>query len=249
MTNAITKHTTLRIATLTLICMLCSVAYAKTYVVAVGVKNYKNPQLNTLSLTVRDAQAIKQVYDKNGGSEVVLLADASATKQNVLAQMRRLFARAAENDNILLFFSGHGYQGGFCVYDGNLSYTNIRNVMASSRSKNKMIFADACYSGQMRQQKANTQANTNELKNLNVMLFLSSRSGETSLERKGDSNGCFTTALQAALRGSADKNRDRVITAKELFDYVSNRVSTETRGKQHPVMWGKFRDTMPVIKW
>ena len=112
-----------------------------------------------------------------------------------------------------------------------------------------MIFADACYSGQMRGQTSKSQSNSNELKNLNVMLFLSSRSSETSIERRGDSNGIFTTALQAALRGNADKNRDRVITAKELFDYVSSRVSTETRGKQHPVMWGKFSDNMPVIKW
>ena len=237
------------IATLAIMIMVCSVATAKTYVVSVGVKTYKNPKLNTLNLPVNDAQTVKYIYDKNGNSEVIFLADAYATKQNILAQMKRLYARASENDIILLFFSGHGYQGGFSVYDGNLSYSSIRNVMASSRSKNKMIFADACYSGQMRGQKSNSQSNSNELKNLNVMLFLSSRSSETSIERRGDSNGIFTTALQAALRGNADKNRDRVITAKELFDYVSSRVSTETRGKQHPVMWGKFSDNMPVIKW
>ena len=237
------------IATLAIMIMVCSVATAKTYVVSVGVKTYKNPKLNTLNLPVNDAQTVKYIYDKNGNSEVIFLADAYATKQNILAQMKRLYARASENDIILLFFSGHGYQGGFSVYDGNLSYSSIRNVMASSRSKNKMIFADACYSGQMRGQTSKSQSNSNELKNLNVMLFLSSRSSETSIERRGDSNGIFTTALQAALRGNADKNRDRVITAKELFDYVSSRVSTETRGKQHPVMWGKFSDNMPVIKW
>ena len=237
------------IATLAIMIMVCSVATAKTYVVSVGVKTYKNPKLNTLNLPVNDAQTVKYIYDKNGNSEVIFLADSYATKQNILAQMKRLYARASENDIILLFFSGHGYQGGFSVYDGNLSYSSIRNVMASSRSKNKMIFADACYSGQMRGQTSKSQSNSNELKNLNVMLFLSSRSGETSIERRGDSNGLFTTALQAALRGNADKNRDRVITAKELFDYVSSRVSTETRGKQHPVMWGKFSDNMPVIKW
>ena len=237
------------IATLAIMIMVCSVATAKTYVVSVGVKTYKNPKLNTLNLPVNDAQTVKYIYDKNGNSEVIFLADSYATKQNILAQMKRLYARASENDIILLFFSGHGYQGGFSVYDGNLSYSSIRNVMASSRSKNKMIFADACYSGQMRGQTSKSQSNSNELKNLNVMLFLSSRSSETSIERRGDSNGIFTTALQAALRGNADKNRDRVITAKELFDYVSSRVSTETRGKQHPVMWGKFSDNMPVIKW
>lgn len=238
-----------RIATLALVFAMCSVACAKTFVVSVGVKNYKNPQLNTLHLTVNDAKAIKYVYDKHGDSEVVFLADATATRENVQAQMRRLYARAGENDIILLFFSGHGYQGGFCVYDGNLSYSSVRSVMASSRCKNKMIFADACYSGQMRQRKTQSASTQAELKNLNVMLFLSSRSGETSFEAAGAENGYFTTALVAAIRGKADTNRDRVITAQELFKYVSSRVSTESRGKQHPVMWGKFSNNMPVIKW
>lgn len=238
-----------KIATLAVICMMCSVACAKTYVVSVGIKQYKDPELNTLHLPVKDAQAVKYVYDKHGDSEVIFLSDATATRNNILTQMRRLFARANTNDIILLFFSGHGYQGGFCAYDGNLSYSSVRNVMASSRCKNKMIFADACFSGQMRQQKRQSTADQTELKNLNVLLFLSSRGGETSFEAAGAETGYFTTALVAAIRGKADKNRDRTITAKELFDYVSNRVSTETRGKQHPVMWGKFSNNMPVMKW
>mgnify|MGYP002417038538 FL=1 len=83
------------------------------------------------------------------------------------------------------------------------------------------------------------------------MLLLSSRSNEYSLESRSDKikNGYFTAVLQRALRGAADKDRNRIITAKELFDYVSTRVKEVTNDEQHPVMWGKFSDSMPVMRW
>ena len=81
------------------------------------------------------------------------------------------------------------------------------------------------------------------------MLFLSCRSNEVSIETPTKTNGFFTYALQHGLRGGADKNKDRTITAKELFNYVSAKVKKESNDRQHPVMWGKFPDNMPVIKW
>ena len=81
------------------------------------------------------------------------------------------------------------------------------------------------------------------------MLFLSSRNNENSIERANMKNGFFTTCLQKGLKGNADTDRDRVITAKELFDFVSGGVVKISDGKQHPVMWGNFSDDMVVMKW
>jgi uncharacterized caspase-like protein len=88
-----------------------------------------------------------------------------------------------------------------------------------------------------------------EAKKANVLLFLSSRTEETSMERKDMQNGFFTTYLQKGLKGGADGDRNRAITAKELFDYVSNGVSQLSGGSQHPVMWGNFDDNMVVMQW
>lgn len=227
-----------------LFCMSATLE-ARIYVVSVGIAQYKDKPLR---LPVMDAKALKYVYDHNGDTKSMLITDENATRENVLANIKSFFAQASASDIVVLFFSGHGYQGGFCAYDGLLSYDKIRKAMASSKSKNKMIFADACYSGKMRQGKGNGSAQAS-MKDANVMLFLSSRSTETSLESRKMQNGYFTDALQKALRGGADANRDRTITARELFDYVSLKVSTATREKQHPVMWGKFSNNMPVIEW
>ena len=81
------------------------------------------------------------------------------------------------------------------------------------------------------------------------MFFLSSRSDETSIERRDMKNGFFTAYLQRGLRGGADTNKDRIVTARELFVFVSNGVRRISEDRQHPVMWGKFDNNMPVISW
>ena len=117
--------------------------------------------------------------------------------------------------------------------------------MSSSRAKNKIVFSDACYSGQARKgsKRANAQMDTN------VMFFLSSRTNEVSREYKGWKNGYFTAYLERGMRGGADFNKDRKITALELFQFVSEGVKESTRDKQHPVMWGNFDNDMPVMIW
>lgn len=162
--------------------------------------------------------------------------------------LQNMAALATEDDIVVMFFSGHGVKGGFVCYDGFLYYSDIYSAMGACKSRNKMIFADACFSGAMRQENSSSP-NGSTHKNSNVMLFLSCRSNEKSIETPKMTNGFFTYALQHGLRGGADTNKDRIITAKELFDYVSAKVKKESNNRQHPVMWGKFSNNMPVMKW
>ena len=225
---------------------LAVTANAKTYLVAVGVSDYPGTDKD-LRLPANDAATVQYIYSKNSNAESVLLTNSNATKSAVLSKLRSTFAKASENDIIVFFFSGHGSKGAFCAYDAQIPYSEIRQAMASSKAKNKMIFADACFSGKMRQGRKNTAEQS--FNNYNIMLFLSSRGNETSIERRGMKNGFFTSCLQKGLRGGADANKDRTITARELFNYVSTNVKTLSSDKQHPVMWGKFSDNMTVMKW
>lgn len=221
------------------------VAQSKVLLVAVGIGDYPSP-VNKLNLPTKDALAIKSIIDKNGDSGTAVLLDAAATKSAILSEIHARFDHASTDDIIIFFFSGHGYKGGFVAYDGELPYNLIRKAMGSSKCKNKMIFADACFSGNMRQGKKKVK---DENADSNVMLFLSSRDNETSIERLDMTNGFFTICLKDGLSGKADTNRDRTITAKEIFEFVSENVKKLSRDKQHPVMWGNFSDNMPVIIW
>lgn len=217
----------------------------KVHLVAVGISDYPGTA-NDLNLPTKDAQAMKWLYEKNSNAVTYILLNREATKSAILNAIKTTFKYSSTDDIIVFFFSGHGYKGGFMAYDGCLSYDEVRNAMNTSHCKNKMIFADACFSGKMRQ---GGRPVKEEHKRSNVMLFLSSRDNETSIERRDMQNGFFTTALLDALRGKADVNRDRKVTASELFKYVSYHVKKLSRNKQHPVMWGHFSDDMPVLVW
>lgn len=224
-------------------------ANAKVYLVSVGIADYPGTA-NDLTLPTKDAQTITWLYSKNSSLQYCQLLNSDATHAKIVAAMNKVFAMADADDIVVFFYSGHGYQGGFYVYDGYLSYEEIRKSMAKSKCKNKMIFADACFSGKMRTDTPTSSiSSVNAAKKANVMLFLSSRSDETSIERRDMQNGFFTTYLQKGLRGAADVNKDRIITARELFNYVKKNVISISNDKQHPVMWGNFSDNMPVMKW
>lgn len=225
--------------------LIPQVALSKVLLVAVGIGDYPKP-INKLTLPTKDATAIQTLIDKNGDSGTAILLDQAASKSAIISEIHARFDHASTDDIIIFFFSGHGYKGGFVAYDGELPYSMIRDAMGASKCKNKMIFADACFSGKMRQGKRQVKE---EHSDSNVMLFLSSRDNETSIERRDMTNGFFTICLKDGLSGKADANRDRTITAKEIFDFVSKNVKKLSRDKQHPVMWGNFSNNMPVIRW
>lgn len=219
------------------------------YVVAVGVSDYKN--IDDLRLPEQDAKDVAELY-KTKTKNVILITGRYATKERILQSLRDQFSRADKDDMVVLFFSGHGYPGGICPYDmttrqsSGVTYQEIRGILKQSRAQYKMIFADACFSGGIRG--GNNAASAND-KDSDVLLFLSSRSGETSIESPFMVNGCFTSFLLRGLRGGADVDRNRRITAKELFSFVYSGVVEKSNGQQHPVMWGRFNDGMVMMDW
>lgn len=213
------------------------------YLVSVGVADYKG-NINDLKLSAYDAEAVHTLYTENFDANAVLLTNSNATRSNVLTKAENLFAKAKEDDIAVFFFSGHGYQGGFMAYDDKISYDDVRELFSSCKASNKMIFADACFAGDIREYK-HSDSSTKQ----GVMLFLSSRGNEFSIEKPSMRNGLFTACLIRCLKGGADDNRDKVITAHELFAAVSKGVKELSQDRQHPVMWGSFSDDMIVMSW
>lgn len=235
------------------ICLLMALfafwmAKADTYVVSVGICNYADSRIPELHKTENDAKDIADLY-RRGTKNVVLITGQYATRANILSTLRSQFEKAREGDKILFYFSGHGYPGGFCPYDmrsgaSGLSYSDVLGIMKGSKASVKMIFADACFSGAIRGNGSSKQPQPG-----NVMFFLSSRDYEKSIESRKLDNGFFTRNLLKGLEGAADSNRDMSITARELFNFVSERTKSETSGRQHPVMWGNFPDDMVIVRY
>lgn len=219
-------------------------ADARNYIVCIGIADYPGSS-SDLQVSGQDAATIKNVYEKNGEAITNILMNREATVENVKIAMNNLFCRATKDDAVVLFFSGHGVPGGFVCYDGLLKYETITNVMMGCSASKKMVFADACYAGKAR----NSTKRAQQTSQVEVMFFLSSRTEEKSLEKRGWRNSLFTAYLERGLRGGADTNHDRTITALELFDFVSKGVAKDSGQTQHPVMWGNFDNNMSIISW
>lgn len=214
------------------------------YLLSVGVADYPGTA-NDLRLPSADARAMAAVYQRSVGATVKVLVNGDATKANILSEARRLFSRAGADDVVIFFFSGHGTPGAFCAYDYLLEFGDVRAVFAACRARSKMLFADSCFSGDIREGRSSGYSDLGR----DIMLFLSCRSDEYSIERPDMKNGFFTACLVRCLKGGADSNKDRIITARELFTSVRKGVVRLSRDKQHPVMWGNFSNDMQVINW
>ncbi len=224
---------------------------AETYVVAVGISKYKN--ISSLTLPENDAKTIAKIY-KGLTKNVITMTGRYATRANILKAMSDQFKRAQKGDMVVFFFSGHGYEGGFCPYDmekrdkNGLSYNDVYAIFRKSKASRKVVLADACMSGGLRKERHPNHHGTPNSKS-DVVMFLSSRTNETSIENRRMVNGFFTTYLEKGLRGGADANKDKIITAKEIFSYVSNGVRNISKNRQHPVMWGSFDDNFVIADW
>ena len=230
---------------LTIFLFLASIIHiqAKVYVVSVGIADYPGTK-NDLRISDNDAKTIAKVFLATKDASVKVLTNEDATQSALLSTMHTAFEDAESDDAVILYFSGHGTPGSLVCHDGLLTYQHIFKMLKGCKATRKIIIADACYAGKMR----TTQQQTNSYNSQNVMLFLSSRTNETSLETKYQ-NSMFTIFLERGLRGGADVNKDRRITARELYDFVHKGVIEASGKKQHPVMWGKFDNNMTVIKW
>ena len=218
-------------------------AMGKTYMVSIGISDYPG-EVNDLTLPARDAQTMKWLFEKNQDAETILITDQQATVANIVSQLKAHLAKSTSDDTVVMFYSGHGNKGQLECYDGKLYYKTLWDILKNVRAKNKFIFINACFSGSVRY-KYSDIVNKDE----NIVFFTSSRTGEPTLELMLMRNGLFPAYLVRGLKGGADVNRDRAVTARELFDFVSKGVRGKSEDKQHPTMWGRYSDDLVIMKW
>ena len=246
-------------------------AYENTYALVVGVADYKNfyPGDGDLKYTINDAVSfVKFLKSKKGGSvpaaNIVLLTDAQASKANIIAKGKALFARAKKNDRVIFYFSGHGSKGCFLPYDatdlgGNMLYFDeVKAVFRSANCNTKLLFADACFAGSMKKGLATNNAlrksiekGNKDASNMNIAVMMSCQGDEFSMELDELRQGLFTYYLMEGLGGKANSDGNKFITIQELYYYVYHKVQDKAAQRYHkqtPELFGKFDLRLIVAK-
>ena len=238
--------------TIIIMLLLCVSAEAqKTYAIITGVSNYEGNQ-NDLTQATKDAKRLAMLYNTKDAT-VVLLTSKNATRDNVIAAIRKVKAVATANDHIVFSYSGHGMENYICTYvsgaDKMLAYNELFSELDKCQAKDIVCYIDACFSGtaasNMNTKEMNTKGmSVNDISNNmtwksivknnpRYIVFLSSRADEVSAESQFVGSGFLTNGIIKGLRGKADSNDDKMITVMELFKYVHKDVQMHNK-KQHP---------------
>lgn len=194
--------------------------------------------------------------------DITYLENEQATVEAVRGALNDFLPAAGPDDLILIFIAGHGGPDPydpkdlyFVLHDtktADMRRTALpmsevqRTLERRVRAGRLVVFVDTCHSAGLSGDKfVGARGLENNLINLYAArlfseagraVLTSSDVNEVSQEgpRWGGGHGVFTWALLEGLRGAADSNADRFVTAGELFDFVRDRVSAETGGGQNP---------------
>jgi hypothetical protein len=232
----------------------------KIWAVVVGVGRYKT--MPVLKYSDDDAyQYYAFLKSPEGGAlpdkQVRILVDEDATRSNILTTMRQVLLKADENDVVVFYFSGHGLEGAFLPqdYDGmnnKLYHNEVKTILEQSKAKHKICIADACHSGSLLAMKQplenvlNTYYRAFNDSSGGMALLMSSKGEEYSLEDQGLRSGIFSHYLIRGLKGEADIDGNKIVTMREVYDFVFKNVRTYTSNVQTPTVSGKFDWAMPV---
>ncbi len=228
------------------------------YVVSIGISDYKKPGIG-LEYADDDARAINRMFATQKGRLFKNVYSKSryndtATRDNIIETLEWLDEKATQKDVAIVFIAAHGYmdKDNYYVlpYDGdpdNLRRTAVRwddfvDILGNLPSR-ILLFLDTCHSGgidpdlmdRFRGPIDNTEA-IRELvsEEYGVVVMAASTGRELSIERSEWGHGAFTKAIIEGLEKRADFSKDGIIHIRELDQYVSERVSILTKGKQHP---------------
>ena len=214
----------------------------KTYALITGVSNYEGTA-NDLQQSSKDAKNIAAIY-KSKGATVFTLTSSYATKEKIIETIKKIASVAKPSDHIVFTYSGHGSPNMICTYTtGNqqmMSYSDLFDELRKCNAKDITCFIDACFSGSASMAaKNNDVCGKNYLKSLvkadnRLVLLLSSRDDEYSMENPAVGAGFFTRAFLKGIRGKSDANGDKKITVLELFKYMYKDVKLHSNGRQHP---------------
>ena len=224
----------------------------------------------------QDARAFSDFLKSPAGGgfsddRVVLLTNQAATVKEVRKAIGDFLAQSLEDDLVILFFAGHGSpdpknpQNLYLLchdtepdnfYGTALPMWEIDMALTRSiRSKRVFILADACHSAGVGSTRAilvanriNTYMDALAQSKKGVTKITASRANELSQEKEfpEGGHGVFTHYLLEGLQGKADDNRDGFVTMEEAYQYLFDRVRSETRHSQNPWSSSYLNNDIPI---
>jgi len=222
------------------------------YVLAIGIDHFAalDPSL-TLNFAVSDAQSFVALVKKAASpiyanAHVTLLTDTQATRAGILAALASVAAQAKPQDMFLFYVASHGgvnsADGKFLlipqdikdlsswqsIEQGAIPESTLISALAKIRARDTLLFIDTCYAGNV---SAASLANIGQ--ETGRYIISASSSTQEALDSYNGHDGVMVYALRQAFDGDAPHDKQGIIGALSLGEYMSEEVGELAQEKDH----------------
>lgn len=211
-------------------------AAAKNYLLVIGINNYQHwPKLNNAVKDASDMATVLMGKYNFDFSNVTLVRDEQATRSNIYNGLRSLIEKVSPQDNLVIYFSGHGYfdpllnEGYWIPADAELnssgdyiSNTEILKILGNINSQHTFLVADACFSGALFAD--SRRGYTDNVEKFKSRWGLASGRLETVSDGEIGNNSPFAKRVIQFLR----ENEKDKFAISELIQYVKTQVAEDT---------------------
>jgi formylglycine-generating enzyme required for sulfatase activity len=206
--------------------------FGRYHALVIGNNDYR--EFDKLKTAVGDAEAVAKALGDDYGFAVTLLKN--ATRDDIIGALDDLRARLKPDDNLLVYYAGHGHleevenRGYWLPVDARRSTTaawiandDITAKLRSIRAQHVLVVSDSCYSGTLTRAVEIPRVPEARLEWVNRMVKARSRSAFTSggLEPVVDGGGAGRSVFAAAFLKALADNRESVAPARALADPVA----------------------------
>ncbi|MFH0893583.1 MAG: caspase family protein [Bacteroidota bacterium] len=213
----------------------------RNFVFIVGINEYTYwPKLNNAT---KDAQDVKEVLTSRYGfpvDNVIELYDANATVKNILDKLNVIKSLVKENDNLIIYYSGHGFYNkdideGFWIpvnarkneETDYLSNSTLLKYLKAINTKHIFLVADACFSGALFSQ--GSRGYVDKVDQFKSRWALTSGRLEVVSDGSSGTNSPFASFFLKYLKD----NTKPEFSVSELIQYV--KISVSNNSDQTPI--------------
>lgn len=216
--------------------------FGRYHALVVGLERYEH--WDNLASPHEDAREIASLLSENYGFSTTVILDASA--QDILSTLNDLREEIGENDNVLIYFAGHGQLRKAVAEESQHGYwlpvnaqrdrttfwlpnSQINEQLALLPARSVLVIADSCYAGAMSTDPASMLlGDGGELSDRVIELglerraryILSSGGLHPVLDQGEGEHSLFANAMIDVL-----KSGDEILREQDLFRKISDRVA------------------------
>ena len=207
----------------------------KYYALLIGIDKYSGTW-SPLDNAVNDAKKVESILSsKYKFDKFITLYNEQATRATIFDKFEWLVENISENDNVLIYFSGHGdfkqnlNKGYWIPADANtsaassyISNSDIQTFLAAIKSKHTLMVSDACFSGDIF--RGNTisvpfeqsEKYYKQVYNLNSRKAISSGGIQPVMDGGKDGHSIFAYYFIKSI----ETNKEKYLDASQIFDSI-----------------------------